>query len=90
MRISVFSGKVHVDWFVVRTRCVAEVQLAEMPLNACPCYVLFSRAALCEPPLPRADTTILSFKGIGKPICRRRSRFFGLERFALDHEVRSP
>ena len=47
MRIRVFSGKVRVDLFVVCTRCVAEVQLAEMPLKAFPCYLPFGRGAFC-------------------------------------------
>jgi hypothetical protein len=84
MRISVFSGKVRVDLFVVRTRGVAEVHLAKVLLKAFPRCLLFSRSAARQRTLPRVSTTILLFKGIGEPVCWRRSSCFCL---ALNHGV---
>jgi hypothetical protein len=65
MRIGILSCKIGVDLFVVRTRCVSEIHLAEVPLKAFPRHLLFGCGALRHRALPRVYTAILVFYGGG-------------------------
>jgi hypothetical protein len=84
MRIGILSCKIGVDLFVVRTRCVSEIHLAEVPLKAFPRHWLFGCGALRHRALPRVYTAILVFYGGGEPMGWRRSSDFCL---ALDDGV---
>lgn len=75
---SVLSGKVCVDLFVIGPRCIAEVNLSKVTLEAVPRNLFLRFGALRPSTLPVADLPILPLKGGGDPLRWRRSSGFCL------------
>ena len=78
MRISILASKIRVDLLIVRTRCLSEVYLTEVPLKAFPCRLFLFVGALRPSTLPFPDIPILPLKGGGDPMRWRCSSGFCL------------